>query len=611
MRTFGSQYFAHILLGVFLAIASAANAQQPGQEEIEIVDLGDRVQGETYPIKLTAENLNCNAPQDFRFDLRATPWLVAEGEPVARQVPAGESKSINARLDFTNVPPGEYQGDVLTICETCGFIPLFKNCRASDKSIRLRVRVVPAQQEPDDVHAQNQADAADAADPAAADGNAPAETAQVEQAKFTAPLIPNVDDSVREDLRRSQQRAIDRARDKMAKANAAAAAAVDALNAQRKKCKDCWDEVARLEAEARDKQAAANQAKAEADAAEQAAKDAEQHLKDYQKELKAASDKMDSAYRTVQMQAAARTAIGRDFGQGSEQYQHADEQVEKAIDANEAAQRAFSAIRASKEAREKAAKDARDDANAKKKVAEGKQEEADDAKKAAEKKRKECEKLDDACQKAEDDAKDAKAAAAEAAQAAQDKVDEANALAAANIREDLKVKRKAHDDCIEKLKQIARRNLKLFKILRDIGQLKKEEGPRPDIDVEETVATWVATSIADNVASYVPVPTFEVFTILDGLQAMYQILQLKQTLLTPGTAGYRGDDYLKDFLLEKGHADNPAEARELVKQVNKFMSNRRSNPDYLKEEWEYEVARCKKLAEEIKTLEGKLAAATK
>lgn len=122
---------------------SAPSGEAVPTEEpiVQSVDLGVREQGRTYPLNLVAENYDCRAPQDFRFDLSGTPWLRALGEPVARQVEKGTSKTVRAELDFSGVPVGPVEGSVRVVCETCGFIPLIKNCRISDKILLLQARV--------------------------------------------------------------------------------------------------------------------------------------------------------------------------------------------------------------------------------------------------------------------------------------------------------------------------------------------------------------------------------------------------------------------------------------------------------------------------------------
>jgi len=111
------------------------------QDEALIVDLGARSSEQTYPIRLTAQNLNCEQPQDFRFDLSRTPWLRLEGDGVVRQLGPGQSGSLIATLDPAGLSPGPHQGVVRVICDTCAV--LFTNCHISVQELVLQMRVTP------------------------------------------------------------------------------------------------------------------------------------------------------------------------------------------------------------------------------------------------------------------------------------------------------------------------------------------------------------------------------------------------------------------------------------------------------------------------------------
>ncbi|NWG70811.1 MAG: hypothetical protein HXY23_04260 [Parvularculaceae bacterium] len=86
---------------VFLAFGSAA-AQAPGYRD---VDLGARRSGEIFTLKLGAQNANCGQPIDFRFNSKSN-WLRLPADPVVRQVPAGQTKYLDATIDLSGAAPG-------------------------------------------------------------------------------------------------------------------------------------------------------------------------------------------------------------------------------------------------------------------------------------------------------------------------------------------------------------------------------------------------------------------------------------------------------------------------------------------------------------------------
>ena len=132
-----------LALGI-LHVSHAQETSSPPAVDIQSVDFGAREQGRTYPLTLTAENVNCNAPQDFRFDLSGASWISAEQETVVRNVPKGGAKSISAMMDFRSEVPGTVSGEVRVVCETCGYIPLIKNCRINDRLLVLQAQVIPS-----------------------------------------------------------------------------------------------------------------------------------------------------------------------------------------------------------------------------------------------------------------------------------------------------------------------------------------------------------------------------------------------------------------------------------------------------------------------------------
>jgi hypothetical protein len=128
------------LLLTFLALAPV---HAWGQTQ---VNLGVKPSGSATPLTLSAQNRDCKAPQDFRFTSK-TAWIKLPPDPVARQVPQGGAKDVQATIDLTGVAPGRYQGQVEVDCETCGFF-IFQNCFIDKHVIQLAVDVAPAQPAP-------------------------------------------------------------------------------------------------------------------------------------------------------------------------------------------------------------------------------------------------------------------------------------------------------------------------------------------------------------------------------------------------------------------------------------------------------------------------------
>ena len=105
-------------IGGFVAVLLASTAVS--QNGIPVHDLGIKQAGEQQDFTLTAKNINCETPQDFEFTLDNMPWLSAEGPLVVRGLGPGQSKSIQAKLDFRYTPVGVHYGRVTSRCITCG-----------------------------------------------------------------------------------------------------------------------------------------------------------------------------------------------------------------------------------------------------------------------------------------------------------------------------------------------------------------------------------------------------------------------------------------------------------------------------------------------------------
>lgn len=76
--TAGKFILGGALLGLAYLLVDQPDAQAQ-QSTIPISDLGTREQGQIYPLKLTAQNVDCDSAQNFEFEIDSTPWLVTPG----------------------------------------------------------------------------------------------------------------------------------------------------------------------------------------------------------------------------------------------------------------------------------------------------------------------------------------------------------------------------------------------------------------------------------------------------------------------------------------------------------------------------------------------------
>ncbi len=123
-----------LVLLAFFAFAGNVQAQ------IADIDLGEVATGLVKPLKLTARNENCLAPQDFRIKLSSEPWFRLSGPTVLSNIPAGDSQSSELLLDFSNLSPGRYKGSLAINCESCGWW-IFTSCTANDQKVNIEFRI--------------------------------------------------------------------------------------------------------------------------------------------------------------------------------------------------------------------------------------------------------------------------------------------------------------------------------------------------------------------------------------------------------------------------------------------------------------------------------------
>lgn len=123
-------------ISIFIAVCCAT----PALAQFDDVQLSARPSGSQSPLALEASNQNCQQPLDFRFISR-TSWIKLPADPVARQIPAGQSRSIQAIIDLTGVPPGPAQAFVDVECENCGWF-IFQSCKVDKRQLRLNIDVL-------------------------------------------------------------------------------------------------------------------------------------------------------------------------------------------------------------------------------------------------------------------------------------------------------------------------------------------------------------------------------------------------------------------------------------------------------------------------------------
>jgi|GEM_PF-2304500 len=125
---------------VILSLAVAQEDEGAQNPDVTEIDLGERDSGDSYDLNLGAKNENCDQLVDFKFSSDKD-WIKFPSGPFVRQVTAGQTRMIDAKLDFSSLPPGDYIAIVDVDCENCGVL-VFKNCKIDKQQLQLKVRVV-------------------------------------------------------------------------------------------------------------------------------------------------------------------------------------------------------------------------------------------------------------------------------------------------------------------------------------------------------------------------------------------------------------------------------------------------------------------------------------
>lgn len=113
-----------LLLGLFLGLTLDASvlADQSGTtrgQEGSTWNLGALRMGEVYPTTITASNVSCRGRQTFVVSIEETPWLRLAGPATLEKIGIGESKTVPAIVDLSEVVPGDHRGSIVIRCTSC------------------------------------------------------------------------------------------------------------------------------------------------------------------------------------------------------------------------------------------------------------------------------------------------------------------------------------------------------------------------------------------------------------------------------------------------------------------------------------------------------------
>ncbi|MBP6014147.1 MAG: hypothetical protein KBA31_18105 [Alphaproteobacteria bacterium] len=383
-------------LCLLLATSSGATAQA-----VTDVPLAPKQTGGVYPLALNAENRNCNQLLDFRFSSQAS-WIKLPPDPVARQIPQGQSRQVQASIDLRGTAPGQLQGIVEVECENCGFF-IFASCKVDKQQLRFIVNVLPlAAAGPGGPGAGppqggGQGNPAGGAAPPPAAPKVQSNDGFTPPPKRTPPVVdpegPNVPETIKKKWRR-------------------ACKAGDDANAKRAKCEE---ELQKLRDAA---DAAAKAAKAAQDAYEKLAKETLKEAEAVDALHQIFQDALARAKSALDAYDAAAKALGRiprknwfiypsidgpgepcpelrAFGEAEARLKEAADDLKAAQDAHLKAERDLEAKFKSLKAAEKAASDAQKRANEAEAAAKAKADECGRLKKEAERAAKEKEEAED------------------------------------------------------------------------------------------------------------------------------------------------------------------------------------------------------------------------
>jgi len=587
---------------------STANAQQ---SQIPVSDLGTREQGRVYPLKLTAVNVDCDSAQNFEFEIDSTPWLLTPGGTSVHGLGPGQSKSIQAQLDFTYIPPGIYYSHLTARCTSCGWY-IFSACIEHGQDIVLKVKV------------------ADPADPTNGT-NIP------EPANPYADLQPYVPSNIALDppigtadenlLTAGQRNRLFVVRNAVKAAQTRGEKARDDVRAARLKKSDCERELARLKAAMEAAKRKAAIAAQDAANAQGAADAAAKELADYEKDMANAQKAIDRA------DAQARVAIkyykivlGQDGGSGGQRAQNARAQSDKFQKEWDEAKAAYRKIANSYAARKQAADQAKRQAEAAKANARQAQADANAATNRYNAKARECKGATAALTDAQKKLDDAKKAAAHAVgvanyeeSEAKKKADKARKEAIAqgvrDLEKELKKKEKECKRIEKEWKEKMRQMTNALNALKQNGHFKSSENaaknpPTPTSLFDQYVELGFNTAL-DTVGTISGAPgAGGGKMLLDVLLAGYGIAAIRQSQLIPGTKAHGDSDgqELRDWLIDNNFANADPKDKD-VNEVEEEMREIVNDSNYMAEQIQRGVEAVRACKRELAALKAKLAAA--
>ena len=314
-----------------------------------VSDLGTREQGQVYPLKLTAQNIDCDSAQNFEFEIESTPWLVTPSGTSVPGLGPGQKKSIPAQLDFTYMPPGVYYSHITASCTSCGWF-IFAACVEHGQDVILKVKV------------------ADPADPTNGANIPEPPNPYADLQPYQPPSIalnPQIDPEDVNVLNRQQRKKLLKARAVVKAAERNGERARDNLRNAGKKKSDCERELARLKALLTAAQRKLTIAEQDVKNAQAEAKAAAKRLKDFDKDRRKAEktkERTDHEARVMVKYIGDFCKGGAESSKCKNFRRQVGEYQKKADDAKDA----YDKISASNEARKKAAEKTKADVAAEK-----------------------------------------------------------------------------------------------------------------------------------------------------------------------------------------------------------------------------------------------------
>ncbi len=611
---------------LILLFSSAAGARQnnasAGSDQVPVVSLSPKQVGQSYPLKLTATNLNCNVAQTFEFQLDSGPWLVPPPNMTIAGLGKGQSGTIIAQMDFRNIAPGTYYGHVSSRCTSCGWY-ILSGCYENGDDTIIKVKVYdPAQPNTNQLEAPN---------PFA--GLKPYRPPEIR----LDPTISTSDESL---LDQPQQGKLATVRAAVKKAEADGRKARDEARAARQNKNNCERELAQLKAAMDAANRRAGIAAQDAANAEAAANAAARDLANYDADLQKAQRAAVQADRDQRMAAGARTLTGQRHGSSSPEYRDANARVAAAITKSSEAGRALSKVRGSKSARQRAADQAARASNTAKAAAARAQSAANAATARYNAKARECNRLGAAQKIAEAKVRASDNAAKHAVGVANYEESEARKGAAKarqaakrrgvkRLDEDITKAKARKERCETALIERAKFMTRVFQALRLINVINPNKISAKDVDVQSKVTDFfngrTATVLTKAVATIggslvaggtgIAAPVAPAFTAFSAMKAGYGLIKIKQNLFTPGRGGYRGNDNLKKLLKDKGLADETrapgfadTDADRMVKEMERFVAHG-GNPGYLDKEFDRMINQCFREVQQLAALQAQRNAA--